>query len=108
MCRLCTVSQSNNQLIYSNLIWLYLLESVLTEMKQTNNFSSRFPWLVPPLNESYVAKETVSAVLTNRKSVVMPCIMHIVLWARRLVIVLCGKKLYPVKVINNNLPCDIL
>ncbi|XP_022335580.2 short-chain dehydrogenase/reductase 3-like [Crassostrea virginica] len=44
----------------------------------------RFPWLVPPLNEGYVAKRTVSAVLTNENSVVMPRIMLLVLWARSL------------------------
>lgn len=69
-------------------VYIPELQSVLMGMKHAINFIFRFPWLVPPLNESYVAKQTVSAVLTNRKSVVMPRIMHIVLWARMLVIVI--------------------
>lgn len=37
----------------------------------------RFPWLIPALSEELVANATVSAVLTNQKSVLMPAIMYI-------------------------------
>lgn len=64
---------------------LELACAIFTELflKNLFNFLYRFPWLVPPLNEGYVAKRTVSAVLTNENSVVMPRIMLLVLWARR-------------------------
>eukprot|EP00105_Crassostrea_gigas_P003440 XP_011416282.1 PREDICTED: short-chain dehydrogenase/reductase 3-like [Crassostrea gigas] len=68
---------------YSN-IHITAVHPYLVDNQMFAGLKLRFPWLVPPLNESYVAKQTVSAVLTNRQSVVMPRIMHIVLWARSL------------------------
>lgn len=37
----------------------------------------RFPWLIPPLPEDYVADCTIKAVLTNKKVVMMPRIMYL-------------------------------
>ena len=48
-------------------------------------YFKRFPWLIPPLTEEYVAKATVSAILSNKKCLIMPRIMSSLLVSQRYV-----------------------
>ncbi|XP_062597314.1 short-chain dehydrogenase/reductase 3-like [Saccostrea cucullata] len=68
---------------YDN-IYITSVHPYLVDNQMFAGLKLRFPWLVPPLNESYVASQTVSAVLYNQKCVVMPRIMLIVLWTKSL------------------------
>ncbi|KAL3861595.1 hypothetical protein ACJMK2_007621 [Sinanodonta woodiana] len=42
----------------------------------------RFPWLFPALSEDYVAERSVNAVLRNEKQILVPRIMHILIFFR--------------------------
>ncbi|XP_071147207.1 short-chain dehydrogenase/reductase 3-like [Mytilus edulis] len=56
------------------------LTSVHSYQVQNDMFQDlklRFPWLIPPLSEDYVAKATVRAVLCNEKIIMMPRIMYL-------------------------------
>ena len=59
--------------VYHLFHWLMLL---LLEYITNLSKYFRFPWLFPPLRQTYVAKKTVDAILTNQRVLIMPRIMY--------------------------------
>ena len=82
----------------SQLVWLYSLvcvrpgrksrRPVLSQRGSNVNrqnilFLFRFPWLFPKLTEEVVAKETVSAILRNKKQIIVPWYFNLVVFMKR-------------------------